>query len=348
MSPTLRSQDNAIPSSIMEQAAAAATPQARPFIGPPTFKGTPEESVTEWLTCYEHVASLNTWDADTKVKFLYLALEGDAKKWYTTQILTGAPDSWEAWTTRIKSCFSSRHAAEIAHLRLQNRIQLPSERPEQYYYDVMQLCARLDPTMTEEDRLRHLLRGLSPSTMEKIVISNPGSCAEFLQILQRINQAALMARASCTPTSFPLPGMQPWTPTIPGTASAALATTQSSPVSHLSCDHPHVTATCAAGQHVQRQDANADNRALRAISESIEALTARIKAIEEQVRRPPVPWPPKTSRGDDGRPRCQYCQRPGHVARQCHQWGRDEEQQQGRRERPGERAFDSGNRNGRA
>ncbi|KAH9359790.1 hypothetical protein HPB48_020983 [Haemaphysalis longicornis] len=202
--------------------------------------------------------------------------------------------------------------------------------------------------MKEEGRLRHLLRGLRPETMEKMIIANPSNCGEFLQTLLRINQAALMARASCTPPSFPLSGMQPWTPTIPGMPSAAAATTQPSPVSHLACDHPHGAAPCAAGQHVRRQDANADNRALRAISESIEALTERIKAIEQQVRRPPVPWPPKTSRGDDGRPRCQYCQRLGHVDRQCHQRYRDEEQQRGRRDRPGERGFDSGNRNCRA
>lgn len=320
----------------------------RPFIGPPVFKGTPEESIAEWITCYEHVASLNSWDNDTKVKFLYLALDGDAKKWYTTKILTGAPNSWEEWAVLLKACFSSRHAAEIAHLRLQNRAQLPSESPEQYFYDVVQLCARLDPTMKEEDRLRHLLRGLRPETMEKMIIANPSNCGEFLQTLQRINQAALMARASCAPPSFPLPAMQPWTPTIPGMPIAAAATTQPSPVSHQTCDHPHVTAACAAGQHFQRQNANADNGALRAISESIEALTERIKAIEEQVRRPPVPWPPKASRGDDGRPQCQYCHRLGHVARQCSRRYRDEEQQRGRREPQGERGFDSGNRNGRA
>ncbi|CAN7979416.1 unnamed protein product [Ixodes persulcatus] len=61
---------------------------SRPLIGPPIFKGSPDESVTEWLTCYEHVASLNAWDSETKVKCLYLALDGDARKWYTTQILT--------------------------------------------------------------------------------------------------------------------------------------------------------------------------------------------------------------------------------------------------------------------
>ncbi|KAH9368907.1 hypothetical protein HPB48_004406 [Haemaphysalis longicornis] len=147
--------------------------------------------------------------------------------------------------------------------------------------------------------------------MEKMIIANPSNCGEFLQTLQRINQAALMARAYLAPSSFAMPGMQPWTTITPGMPSAAATTTQ----------------PFSAEQHVQRQDGNADNRELRAISESIDALTERLKAIKGQVRRPPPPWPPRDSRYDDGRPRCHYCKRVGHITRQCHDRYRDEEQQ---------------------
>ncbi|KAH7971755.1 hypothetical protein HPB52_002504 [Rhipicephalus sanguineus] len=49
--------------------------------------------------------------------------------------------------------FTGSHAAEITRLRLENRVRLPSESPEPYYYDVLQLCARVDPAMKEEDRV---------------------------------------------------------------------------------------------------------------------------------------------------------------------------------------------------
>lgn len=159
MAPTLRSQEEMSNASTATQLPATSMPAAnfhpnRPFIEPRVFTGTQEESIAEWITCYEHVASLNAWD-DTKVKFLYLGLDGDAKKSYTAKVLTGAPNSWKKWAVLLKACFSSRHALEIVHLHLQNRVHLPSESPEQYFYDVVQLCAKLDPTMKEEDRLRH-------------------------------------------------------------------------------------------------------------------------------------------------------------------------------------------------
>ncbi|KAK8767435.1 hypothetical protein V5799_005785 [Amblyomma americanum] len=318
------------------------SPQSRPSIAPPVFKGTPEESAAEWLTCYEHVASLNCWDSDTKVKFLYLALDGDAKKWYTTQLLTGAPSSWSDWAAKLKACFSSRHAAEIAYLRLQNRVQLPTESPEQYFYDVMQLCARVDPKMPEEDRLRHLLRGLQPATMEKMIISNPTTCADFLQILQRLSQATLMSLASWllpTPVSNTYLPTGAWNSNIHATPNSA--TTEPVPAP----GQPHLLPACTAASYRQQQRLEGEQD-FKAIAASLESLSGRLKAIEEEMFRNRVPWPPRTTRADDGRPRCHYCSRNGHISRQCRQRWRDEDREQ--RNVRDEQAPNLGNGNGRA
>lgn len=323
---------------------AMSTPQVKPFVGPPVFRGAPEESISEWLLCYEHVASLNNWDQATKVKFLYLALDGDAKKWHTTQILTGAPNTWEEWATLLKTSFTSRHSVEIAHLRLQNRTQLPSETPEQYYYDVVQLCARVNPSMTEDDRLRHLMRGLRPDILEKMIIANPESCTAFLQILQRINLAALMSRVSgLQPIGIQYStGSQSWMQNIAHPVGFAPAAATGHPP-------PTCVATCAAAELRCPREAADSERDLKAIADSIAVLSDRLKSIEDEVRRPPMPWPQRTSRANDGRPRCQICRRIGHIAQQCWQRFRDGRNDQA--ELQGNQNVQpnpSGNENGRA
>lgn len=55
-------------------------PPSKTFRRTPSVQRSAEESISEWLLLYEHVAPLNNWDQVTKVKFLYLALHGDAKK----------------------------------------------------------------------------------------------------------------------------------------------------------------------------------------------------------------------------------------------------------------------------
>lgn len=246
----------------------------------------------------------------------------------------------------LKSSFTGRHAAEITRLRLENRVQLPSESPEQNYYDVLQLCARVDPAMKEEDRVRHLLRGLRADALEKMVLANPTSSGEFLQILQRINHAALMAHAHSSPLNSYLPAnvTQPWSAAIPGESIATQRTLVSAPVR----EHQDAVATCISDAQHHRRDA-AGNLELKALAESIKSLANRLKAVEDEVRRPPTQWPPRTSRGGDGPSRCYYCHRLGHIARQCHRLYEDQQRQ--RRDEQsgnGERHFDSGNGNGQA
>lgn len=138
----------------------------------------------------------------------------------------------------LRTSFTRRHSIEIAFLRLQNRTQLPSKTPEHYYYDVVQLSARLNPSMTGEDSLRQLLRGWRPGTQEKMIIAISESCAAFLQILQRINQAALMSRAPGPQRigTYYSTGMQLWTQNIaPPVGLAPAAATIQSPPCAASC-----------------------------------------------------------------------------------------------------------------
>ncbi|CAN7999153.1 unnamed protein product, partial [Ixodes pacificus] len=101
----------------------------------------------------------------------------------------------------------NRSMREWAHLRLSQRFQLPSELPEQYFYDVLQLCARVNKAMTEEEKLRQLTRGLRPEMLERVVLANPQTSADFLGTLQRLTQASEMAKHNMwAMPSHPLPG----------------------------------------------------------------------------------------------------------------------------------------------
>lgn len=99
---------------------------------------------------YNNVASLYAWDNDAKVKCHYLSLDGDARKCHTTQSLMDTPSSWDEWKVNLKQAFGSRHASEVANPKLSSRTHLPFQASEQYFYDILQLCARGDTIMREE------------------------------------------------------------------------------------------------------------------------------------------------------------------------------------------------------
>ncbi|KAL1468602.1 hypothetical protein MTO96_041384 [Rhipicephalus appendiculatus] len=175
-----------------------------------------------------------------------------------------------------------KNGGQLEEVYKKNRTQLPSETPEQYYYDVVQLCARVNPSMTEDDRLRHLTRGLRPEVQEKMVIANPETCAAFLQILQRINQAALMSRASGLQPigTHYTAGMQSWMQNIAPPVGIAPAAATMQPA-------PTCVATCAAAELRCPRETASRERDLKAIADSIGLLSDRLKSIEDEMRRPP-------------------------------------------------------------
>ncbi|KAH6931345.1 hypothetical protein HPB50_023910 [Hyalomma asiaticum] len=181
--------------------------------------------------------------------------------------MTGAPNTWDEWATSLKSSFTGHHAAEITRLKLENRVQVPSESPKQYYYDVLQLCARVDQDMKEKDRVRHLLRGLRADALEKMVLTNPTSTGQFSQTLPRINHAALMVHAHLTPSNSYLPttSPQPWSAAIPGEPIATATVTQPSLVNTPVQEHPDAVPTCISDAQHYRRDA-AGNLEMKAIA----------------------------------------------------------------------------------
>ncbi|CAN7999152.1 unnamed protein product, partial [Ixodes pacificus] len=175
---------------------------------PPVFQGNPEDDVSEWLLFYERAGDFNGWDGTRREQYLCVALDENARKWYSTTLRgTNAPTTWETWKAALKETFGNRSMREWAHLRLSQRFQLPSELPEQYFYDVLQLCARVNEAMTEEEKLRQLTRGLRPEMLERVVLANPQTTADFLGTLQRLTQASQMAKHNMRAVpSHPLPG----------------------------------------------------------------------------------------------------------------------------------------------
>ena len=65
--------------------------------------------------------------------------------------------------------------------RLRNRKQGPVEPLLHYYYDVLDLCKSVKQDMPEEDIINHLLSGLRPSLVKKLVPLELATCDDLLE-----------------------------------------------------------------------------------------------------------------------------------------------------------------------
>lgn len=146
---------------------------------PPTFHGDLHEDVDDWLSEFERVAAFNHWDDDKKLRRVYFSLKDGARTWFQNRedVLT----SWCEFQRRLLECYRSADRRERAERELQTRVQMPNEAVTMYVEDMTRLFKRADPTMPEDKKLRHLMRGVKEQLFAGLIRSPPKSVAEFLE-----------------------------------------------------------------------------------------------------------------------------------------------------------------------
>ena len=133
-----------------------------------------------------------------------LSFSGAALKWYTYKEAAGqlsaewrdqgGPPIVPGVRTQILAQLTPVNQMQFNEAKLRDRKQGIEERTIEYYYDVLDLCRRVDPNMGEAAKLGHLWRGLKPSVLERLWSLKPGTCEEFLQEVKRYHEMTSRTR----------------------------------------------------------------------------------------------------------------------------------------------------------
>jgi hypothetical protein len=175
------------------------------FKAPPAFSGKQREDAADWMELYETTAEYNRWGETEKRANFGMYLDGPARKWF--QCLN-PPALWvdtaavsavggaartavvEGLRTVFLNEFLKQGHARHNEARLRKRRQGINEPAVEYYYDVVNLCRLIDPQMAEARKLGHLFDGLRPTLIEKIWMTQPKICEEFLTAARLLSEAA--------------------------------------------------------------------------------------------------------------------------------------------------------------
>jgi hypothetical protein len=146
------------------------------FIGPPVFSASPEEDAVDWLERFELAATYNRWSDSNHARNFVMYLEGTARKWF---LVHTHPNHWEDLPVRpnpadptlpnlpvaigLKSQFSAAfrqtNFSLVQESKLRQREQGNEEDVVTYFYDIINLCRIVNPTMSQEQQLQYLYRG---------------------------------------------------------------------------------------------------------------------------------------------------------------------------------------------
>ena len=200
----------------------------------PKFSGSKKEDVQSFLNSFELACAANGIDREKYAVFLQAALFDTAQAWFTDFVNALKAEAkaakkqdimlnYDAMKKDLQTTFAFTDSA-IAEEKVRNRKQTLEDTPQSYVYDMLSLLYKLDPDMSEQRKIRFLLKDLRPTYLQSMTSTTTNTVKAFLNKLQEIeelqhmmtaNKNMLLANASPTnfasfnPQSFPsLPSHQ--------------------------------------------------------------------------------------------------------------------------------------------
>ncbi|XP_054167305.1 putative uncharacterized protein DDB_G0282499 [Oppia nitens] len=167
-------------------------------VTPQNFDGSGD--IDDWIDHYTYIAKCNKWSNNMKKLRLPVHLKGMAEMWYRNFVKLKTDATYENKLSLddiyegLKSAFSPKNYRSFQQLKLITRYQQLNESVSNYYYDIIRLCEKLNPLMDEQEKLTHIMRGLRSGMLEKVVIFEPKDCIDLLSKLKSIEESEFLSQ----------------------------------------------------------------------------------------------------------------------------------------------------------
>lgn len=153
---------------------------------PPIFAGLRGDDVEDWLDTFNRVSAFNRWDDSLKLSNVGWSLREVAETWFYNN--EEKFTSWSAFTAELRKIFGTPATrSEAAKKKLDVRVQHPGETYTSYIEDVLALCRRVNASMTEDERVRHIVKGISNFAFHALALQNPTSVDDIKSTCQRLD-----------------------------------------------------------------------------------------------------------------------------------------------------------------
>ncbi|XP_077558175.1 uncharacterized protein LOC144173783 [Haemaphysalis longicornis] len=143
----------------------------------PSFRGSTGEDPEEWVEKVECVRIFNRWDGEETFRHVLFYSEDTARTWFENN--ESSLTNWSLFKSKFLKTFATIVRKERAARLLETRTQHPNEGVVNFVEEMKQLFRRADPGMTEEKKLRFLMRGVKQALFGCLVRNPHKTVAEF-------------------------------------------------------------------------------------------------------------------------------------------------------------------------
>ncbi|XP_077553562.1 uncharacterized protein LOC144168454, partial [Haemaphysalis longicornis] len=192
---TLELRSRTLPSTMSHGNHHESTPPVAPIIcpgtvrqrDPPFFNGADDQDAEDWLATFERVSTHNNWDDKHKQNSVSLSFTGVAETWYKNH---GSDlRTWSDFKTEFTKVFGRPALRKLrAEQRLRERAQRTNESFTSYIEDILDLCNRANDAMTEQGKIKHILKGIEDDAFQMLIAKNPRTVAEIINACQDFDE----------------------------------------------------------------------------------------------------------------------------------------------------------------
>ena len=160
--------------------------QMKEFVKP--FNGNSDDDPVKWIDSINHFFDVVRLPGDKDELRLQDApafLKQYAYRWWTEH--KSSIDTWQGFYHAFTDQFAEKNEYLLKQ-QLHQRKQQPNESVLKYYYDMIDLCRRCDPTMTDRQKIRRLMNGLRLSFTRRPLNTNSSHQKQFLTKIQQFEK----------------------------------------------------------------------------------------------------------------------------------------------------------------
>lgn len=193
--PVLELRSRKLPERMTSEANQTATPSPRPVMcsvavrerDPPDFNGTDENDAEDWLETFERVSAYNRWDDVFKLTYVSFPLTGVAEVWFKNN--KSRLKTWAEFKDEFLAVFGRPAVRKLqAEQRLRLRAQQVGENFTSYIEDVLDLCRRVDPSMQEAEKIKHILKGIDDDAFQMLLSRDLRTVTEVINMCRSFDE----------------------------------------------------------------------------------------------------------------------------------------------------------------
>ncbi|XP_029347981.1 GATA zinc finger domain-containing protein 14-like [Acyrthosiphon pisum] len=159
------------------------------FFKPEFYSGEPDECVNEFIENYNLISVANEWSDDKKIMYLPIYLKKSAKAFYQNYIINNPTPTWSHFELALKEYFISPGRTRMLKAKLTNRKLKLTETVSQFLADFQLLAHKVNPKMTDTEKIDLILEALPPDFYNPVALMNNNTLSDLQKNLRKVESA---------------------------------------------------------------------------------------------------------------------------------------------------------------